>query len=112
MAKKYKRTPRNYNGTQSPIKEIKKIVPFLMNSIDKKYTKQPKRILDMWPEIIGEKLAHMTEAEKFDDGVLTIKVKNSTLYSLLIQNEKERLLKVLQKKFSKEAIHNIVFRIG
>ncbi len=112
MTKKYKRTPRNYNGTESPIKDLKTIIPFFMNSIDRKYFKQPKRIIEMWPEIIGEKLAHMTQAVKFDEGVLTVIVKNSTLYSLLVQNEKERLLKVLQKKFSKEAIQNIVFRIG
>ena len=54
----------------------------------------------------------MTVAVSLIEGVLTVRVKNATLYSLLVQHEKERLLKALQKKFSKGAVCQLVFKVG
>jgi hypothetical protein len=112
MDKKYKRTPKNYDGVVSPIKELKNILPNILNGIEENYAKKPSNILSSWKEIIGKDLAVFTEATSLKDGILVVKVKNSTLYSLLSQHEKEKILKTLQNKFSKEAIRNIIFRIG
>jgi len=73
---------------------------------------RPDLILAAWPSIIGERLAPMTKTVSFVDGVLTIKVRNSSLLSLLAQHEKPRLLKELRKKFPSAAIRNIRFHIG
>jgi len=54
-------------------------------------------------------MAPFTSPVSLEDDVLTVKVKSSTLYSLLAVHEKRRLLAGLQKKFS---IRDIVFRIG
>ena len=54
----------------------------------------------------------MTQAVAFADGVLVVKVKNSTLHSLLSQNDKLRILTMLRQKFPRVEIHNICFRIG
>jgi hypothetical protein len=93
-------------------KHIKNLLPKVLEDIDKNYQKNPKNIKKMWPEVIGEKLAPMTKIHSFDKGVLVIKVKSSTLHSLLSNYEKERLLKKMQKKFSKKIIRNIFFKIG
>lgn len=69
-------------------------------------------ILSAWPEIIGPRLAGMAEACAFNDGVLLVKVKNSTLYSLLSQSDKPKLINTLRQKFPNVSIKNIVFRIG
>ncbi|MBI5346573.1 MAG: DUF721 domain-containing protein [Chlamydiae bacterium] len=107
-----KRTPKNYNGILSPIKEGKKILPSILKDIDHAYGMDSINILRSWKEIIGKDLAPLTEAVSLEKGVLTVKVKSSTLYSLLTQQEKGRILLVLQKRFSKEAVRNIIFRIG
>lgn len=65
-----------------------------------------------WPAIIGPKLCQMTKAVSFEEGTLTVLVKNSTLYSLLVKHDKMRILKLLRDKFPNTTINNIVFRIG
>lgn len=54
-------------------------------------------------------MAPMTEPISFFDGVLTVKVKSATLYSLLCHHEKPRLLKQLQRKFP---VRQLVLRAG
>lgn len=75
-----------------------------------KRTKDPSiEIFKAWQNLIGEKMAHLAEPVSYIDGILTVKVKSSTLYSLLAGPEKSRLLKTLKEKFS---IRNLVFRVG
>ena len=100
------------NLTFSGLQKISVLLPAMLDEIDESYCRRPGRILQAWPEIIGPRLAPMTEASFLKKGVLLVKVKNSALYSLLQQHEKKRLLNALQEKFSKEAVCNIVFRLG
>jgi Dna[CI] antecedent, DciA len=88
------------------------LLPCVLAKIGEVYQQRSDLILAMWPDIIGPKLAPMTQAISFSDGVLLVKVKNSTLHSLLNQNEKFRLLSLLRKKFPNVEIKNICFRIG
>lgn len=104
-----KRTPRNYSGTHSPLKSLSEMLPNVVNDLTKKAKIPHVAIYQCWNELIGEKMASMTEPVSFIDEVLTVKVKSSTLYSLLVTHEKQRLLKQLQKKFS---IRNLIFRVG
>jgi hypothetical protein len=69
-------------------------------------------VMASWPEIIGPQLAPMTQVVSFQDGILVVKVKNSTLHSLLSQHDKPKILTSLRYKFPNVSIKNIVFRIG
>lgn len=93
-------------------KKIADILPFVMQKIDHVYANKPSRVLDVWPQIIGEKLAPFTRAISLENGTLIVKVKSSTLLSLLTREEKTNLLRKLQEKFSKDIVRNIIFRIG
>lgn len=106
------RTPRHYDGTKRTAKEIKRLLPELLGKIGESQENRHDLILAAWRELIGSKLAPYAEAASFRDGILTVKVKNSTLYSLLSQHEKPRLLKSLQEKFPSVTIKNLIFRIG
>lgn len=97
---------------ESPAKKIQHLLPRVLEEIGRVQKMRPDLILAAWPEVIGPKLAPMTEAVSFHEAVLLVKVKNTTLYSLLVQHEKFRLLKSLQEKFPKVEIRNIIFRIG
>lgn len=88
------------------------LLPFVLSEIGKVHNQRPDLILASWPEIIGPKFAGMTQAVSFANGVLTVKVKNSTLHSLLSQNDKFRILNLLRNKFQHVEIKNISFRIG
>ncbi|MBN1914526.1 MAG: DUF721 domain-containing protein [Parachlamydiales bacterium] len=80
--------------------------------MEKNQTQQSYQILQYWYEIVGEKLSPLTQAVSLKEGVLTVRVKSTTLYSLFCQHEKYRLLGLLQKKFSKDVIRSIKFRMG
>ena len=93
-------------------KSLATLLPKMLNEISKAQEMRPDLIVAAWPEIVGPKLAPMTEAVVFDQGALQVKVKNATLHSLLAGYEKYRLLKKLQDKFPKVEIRNIIFRLG
>lgn len=107
-----KRLSRNYNGTLPTTRHIQQLLPRFLEDIGRKFSDRPDLIVSAWPEIIGSQLAPMTQAVSFSDGVLTVKITNSTLYSLLIQNEKPRLIKNLRDKFPGTMIKTIFFRLG
>jgi hypothetical protein len=110
--KPYCRTPKNYDGTETTTHKVSDLLPAVLSQIGEIYQQRPDLILASWPEIIGPKLASMTQAVSFSDGVLVVKVKNSTLYSLLSQNDKPRILNILRQKFPSVQIKTILFRIG
>lgn len=112
MSKAYFRTPKRYDGTSVTSHQLSSIVLKVVSRIEGVYQQRSDLILATWSGIIGDKLAPMTQAVSFIDGVLTVKVKNSTLHSLLERNEKVRLLHLLRKKFPHVEIKNISFRIG
>lgn len=111
-SKSYQRTPKNYNGTGLTTHHVSAILPIVLSKVGEVYSHRPDLIIATWPEIIGPQLASMTQAVSFLDGVLVVKVKNSTLHSLLSQHDKPRILSILRKKFPRLDIKTIVFRIG
>ncbi len=103
------RIKRYFNGTSPTGKKISDLLPDVLSEIEKKTDVTQKKIFQFWYSIIGEKIAPLAQPISFKNGILTIKVKSATLYSLLCQHEKPRLLKELRAKFE---INDLVFRIG
>jgi len=93
-------------------KQIKDLLPKALQQISAARGQRPDLIVAAWPDLIGEKLAPMTKATGFVEGVLNVKVNNSTLYSLLKTQERARLLERLRQRFPAACIKNINFRIG
>lgn len=106
------RTPKNYDGIVSPSKTIREMLPGVLRRIEKKSGSANCSVTEAWPALIGPKMAEMARAVSFEDGVLTVIVRSSALYSLLCQHEKPRLIEMLRKQFPKTQVRNIVFRIG
>lgn len=103
-----KRTPRNYFGVQNPAKQLGDLLPEILSEIGHRCSDEKGAIFQFWMTLLGEKMAPLTEPLSWADGVLTVKVKSATLYSLLCQHEKARLLEKLRARFP---IRNLVFRI-
>lgn len=93
-------------------KHLKDLLPQALKGLNGIYQLNPSQVLQAWPDVIGEKLAPMTEAISFQEGVLKVHVKNATLYSLLVKHEKGKVLDQLRKKLPSVEIRNIIFRIG
>lgn len=101
-----------HHRTRNTNKHIADILPKVLDRIAKIHSDRPDLILLAWPELIGEKLRAMTQAVSFREGVLVVHVKNSTLLSILAQQEKKRLLQELRGKFPSVSIRDLVFRLG
>lgn len=112
LDKSFRRVPKGYDGTGVTSRSVSELLPHVLSQVTKAYEDKPDLVLAAWTDIIGAKLAPMTAATAFQSGVLYVKVKNSTLYSLLSQRDKPKILKRLRDRFPSLTIHNIIFRIG
>lgn len=107
-----KRIPRNYDGATPTGRQIKELLPGILSDLSAKLSDKPDQILDAWPEIVGKRISTMSRAVSFEDGVLKVRVKNSTLNSLLVEHEKPRLVAAFRERFPKVTFRDIFFRIG
>lgn len=112
MKEKGRRRPLGYDGCSRTSKLTSELLTEALQEIRQKVSDRPDLVLAEWPQVIGPKLAPMTEAISFTEGILRVKVKNSTLYSLLSQREKERLLASFRNRFPRTAFFDIVFRMS
>lgn len=103
------RTKRNFDGTNPTGKKISDLLPKILIDIGSRTGDEKEAVFHFWFTLIGEKMAPFTQPLSLKNGVLTIKVKSATLYALLVQHEKTRLLKAFQANFQ---VQDIVFRIG
>ena len=93
-------------------KHLKDLAFSALQEIETKKQKRPDLVVAGWSEVIEKKWRSMTEAISFEKGALVVKVKTAALYSLLVQQEKSRLLSQLQKKFPDAGLKKIVFQVG
>lgn len=101
-----------YDGTGVTTYRISELLPTVLGKINAQHLQRTDLLLSFWPEMIGPELSRMTQAVSFENGILMIKVRNSTLYSLLNQHEKPRLLQRLRRRFPEVEIRGLLFRMG
>ncbi len=109
---KLARFPKGYRGNRPTSKPLSKLLPKVMQSIQKTHQMRPDLGVASWEKIVGPQISGMSKAYKFEGGKLFVKVKNSSLLSVLSTYEKDRLLKLLRDKFPNQSIKEIIFRIG
>lgn len=102
---------RYYDGPLPTARHLRQLLPRFLEEIGRLYHDRPDLILAAWPEVIGPRLASMSQSLSFEEGILTVKVGNSTLLSLLTR-DKPRLIKNLRDKFPGTLIKTILFRLG
>lgn len=108
--KEKKKTYRS--PTQLTTKNLTDVLRSVLKDISCSYNNYLETFIKEWPKIIGEDYAFMTQVVGYKQGVLTIKVKNSSLYSLLYHHKKQDILKQIQKNYPKWCVKNIIFRIS
>jgi Dna[CI] antecedent, DciA len=106
------RRPKNYDGSGVTSRHLRDLMPEVLVKITENFSDRPDLILAAWPDLIGSHLAPMTKAVSFSDGFLVVKVKNSSLYSLLCTSQKAQLVSALKAKFPKTLIKTILFKNG
>lgn len=107
-----RRTPEYFDGTGLTSHKFSELLPKVLGSIQNRYKDRPDLILASWPSVVGPQFAGMTKAIEFSDGILTVKVNNSSSYSLLKTHEKSKLLAKMRSQFPNVLIRAIHFRMG
>jgi hypothetical protein len=103
---------QNQKNTKTTTKSVSNLCSDFLSRVTKLCEGRSDLILLAWSEIIGEKLAPMTRATRFFEGILYVDVSSSSLLSILTYKEKKFLIKKLKEKFPKADIKDIRFRIG
>lgn len=107
-----KRTPRNFEGNECTTHHLGQILPGILQKMEANYGDRPDLVLAAWPDIVGRNLSSMALAKRFDEGILHVEVKNSSLYALLSQRDKQKLILALRQKFPQLEIKSIYFRLA
>ena len=113
MSSRYDRTPPHQEGSGTTSRQLSDLARRYLAHLEQKMQAKPQEILEAWPRVIGPSFASMTQAVQFEDGVLYVKVRNSSLLSLLHSaSERARLVDALRKEIPDVEIKDISFRIG
>ena len=100
--------PFDTSFIQPTAKSAEVVMDRVWKKIQSKYHDRPDLILVGWKEIVGERIAPMTEAKEFVDGILYVKVHNSST----LQNfhmTKQHLLQKIRQRFKSVKIDDIKF---
>lgn len=98
--------------TQLPHRHLKDLTTSFLEQVRAVCATRPLQVLEGWSSVAGEKWGRETKAVSFQGGVLSVKVANASLYSILVQYEAPRLLKALQDRFPESGVKKVKFSIG
>ena len=112
-SKGYKRTPFGYDGNALTARHLQDILSLIMKRLGPLYATQPAVVLSVWPAVVGDKIACLTTAHRFQEGILYVKVKNSMMFSLLSNPvDKQKIQEAVRAAVPGIVLKNIVFKIG
>ena len=104
---------RLHDGSAPTSRQLKDLARRYLAHLERSLLQRPAEVVALWSDVVAPSYRAMTQAVKFEDGVLHIKVSNSALLSLLHElSERKRLVEALQKKVPDVEIKVISFRIG
>ena len=67
------------------------------------------RVLEVWPKVVGERIANKTEANYIKSGILFVKVFNST-WRQELQFQKKEIIQKLNKQVKEKTVREIKFK--
>ena len=86
------------------------VIPDLLKEFGLDKKARNYAVLTQWPELVGERVANVTRAEKLEHGILTISVKNPVWrYELTMQ--KTAILTKIELEFGKGIVRDIVWKL-
>ena len=112
VAKSQRSVPKNYDGIKPTGRLVESLLDTTFKKISASFDARPQNIFAIFLGLINEQFRPLVKPVFFADGKLIVKVKNSTLLSILTSQEKGRLLHNLRDQIPSVPIQDIVFQIG
>ena len=91
-------------------KPLQKLLTPFLKWVEGQRDKELDKVTDSWNQLLEPPYRERTKVEKFQDGLLFIKVSSATVHSILEMQEKKRLIGEMQKRHPRLGLKNIVFR--
>jgi predicted nucleic acid-binding Zn ribbon protein len=93
---------------KSKEKTIGEVLDVLLKRMGLKLKVDQYRVIELWPEIVGEKIAKVARADRAQDQVLYVKVKSMAWRTELVF-QKQKILRLISDKIGKNVITEIRF---
>jgi len=104
----YRETPASHDRTQSAAGALEKVMRDL--GLAERLTEG--QILAAWKEIVGEWFALHTHPDRLRDGILFVRVLQSSVHCELDRNCRPQIVQKLKARFGAKRIRDIRFRLG
>lgn len=91
------------------MKKLRETLGPILETVEKRFQEKPQRVIEAFAEIVGADVAADAKAERFEKGVLYVRVGNATLLMLLKRHEKTRILEELKQKFGENRVVDVRF---
>ena len=89
-------------------KSIHKVIDNLLKNLGIETRIKESMAVAIWPDIVGNRVAAISKAERVVDGILFVKVESSTWRAELLLH-REKILKKINKKLGKPVVAEIRF---
>jgi hypothetical protein len=111
--KTHQRTPLHYDGNRVTSHMLSEVAAAWLKRLGEKVRMNPQALCDAWSSVVGSPIADMTKAQRYDEGVLHVRVRNSTLLSLLCRpQDKKKLIDLLKAAVPGVRLVDLSFRLG
>ena len=90
------------------MKHLGKLIFGLLNDFGIKEQVLGCQALSFWPEVVGKKIAIITEAERYSDGKIIVRVSNDAWRNELLFY-KHDIVKDLNRRIGSETVKDIMF---
>lgn len=111
MRKYWNRTPKNYKGSEVTTKSLGSLCKHFLQKCTKENFSTKEEVFKAWSDIMGERLGKLTQVVSLKNGLLTIKVQSSVLYSMLSAQDCSHIIAKLQEKIPYQ-VNKIKFWYG
>ena len=91
---------------------MSKIVPGVMKRLGLEQRLQQSQILYLWTEIVGSDIAKHAHPASLSKGILKVAVDHPIWLQELSRYHKKLLIQKIKERVGKNAVRDIVFRIG
>ncbi len=66
------------------------------------------RVVELWPEIVGDAIANVAQADRVSDGILYVKVKSMT-WRTELSFQKSTIMQKIEQRLGRHVINDIRF---
>ncbi len=99
-------------SAKQPASGMDKLIPHVMKRLGLEQRLQQSQVFFLWPNIVGADVARHAQPVALRKGMLIVAVDHPVWLQELSRYHKPLLLQKVQKSIGKQAVRDIVFRIG